>query len=167
MAGSEKSGIQFAHPALFEKNLAILTPTQKTDSKSLKKIIALWEGIGSKVVKLDPKKHDQIMSAVSHLPHVAAYALMEMFMHPRLVKLDALPFGAGSLRDFSRVAESSPELWSQIFRLNKTAVVEAIDLYQETLEKMKKAILASDKGSDDALLKMLSRAKEVRKKVSV
>ncbi|MEK7703084.1 MAG: prephenate dehydrogenase/arogenate dehydrogenase family protein [Nitrospirota bacterium] len=166
MAGLEKSGIQFAKPTLFDKNLTILTPTAMTDSKALKKVAALWEGMGAKVVKLDPKKHDQIMSVVSHLPHLVAYTLMEVFSHPRMTKLDPLPFSAGSLRDFSRVAESSPELWSQIFRLNKTAVIEAIDLYQETLEKLKKTILAADKGKETDLLTLLTKAQVVRKRIN-
>jgi prephenate dehydrogenase len=169
MAGSEKSGIQSACPTLFDKALAILTPTSKTDKKAFEKVCLLWEGIGAEVVKIDPIKHDQIMAVVSHLPHVVAYSLMELFSHPRLVKSDMLSFAAGGLRDFTRIAESAPDVWHDIFRLNKTAVVEAIDLYQETLEKMKKAILSTEKGSrsggEDVLLKILNNAKMVRERI--
>jgi len=164
MAGSEKSGIQYAFPTLFKKALLILTPTLKTDKKAIEKVAAFWKGIGSEVVKIDPIKHDQIMAVVSHLPHLVAYAMMELFFHPRLIKWDMLPFAAGGLRDFTRIAESAPDVWHDIFRLNKTAVVEAIDLYQETLEKMKKAILAAEK-SDDDLLKILNNAKSVRQRI--
>ncbi len=165
MAGSEKSGIQSALPTLFNKALAILTPTTKTDKKAVEKVAALWKGIGAEVVKIDPMKHDQIMAVVSHLPHVVAYALMELFSHPRLAKSNMISFAAGGLRDFTRIAESSPDMWHDIFKLNKTAVVEAIDLYQETLEKMKKAILASQKKDDDVLLKILNNAKSVRERI--
>jgi len=171
MAGSEKSGIQSAFPTLFDKALAILTPTSKTDKKAIEKVSALWKGIGAEVVKMDPIKHDQIMATVSHLPHVVAYALMELFSHPRLVKSNMLSFAAGGLRDFTRISESAPDVWHDIFQLNKTAVVEAIDLYQETLEKMKMAILSAQKGgtpsagNDDTLLKILNNAKTVRQRI--
>ncbi len=165
MAGSEKSGIQSAFPTLFSKALAILTPHLKTDKKAVEKVTALWNGIGAQVVKIDPIKHDQIMAVVSHLPHVVAYALMELFSHPRLIKSDTLSFSAGGLRDFTRVAESAPDVWHDIFHLNKKAVVDAIDWYQETLEKMKKAILSSEKSGGDDLLKILNNAKTVREKI--
>ncbi len=169
MAGSEKSGIQSACPTLFDKALSILTPTSKTDKNAFKKVCLLWEGIGAEVVKIDPIKHDQIMAVVSHLPHVIAYSLMELFSHPRLVKSDMLSFAAGGLRDFTRIAESAPDVWHDILHLNKKAVVEAIDLYQETLEKMKKAILSTEKGGlrgeKDALLKILNNAKTVRQRI--
>ncbi|MBI3358470.1 MAG: prephenate dehydrogenase/arogenate dehydrogenase family protein [Nitrospirae bacterium] len=165
MAGSEKSGIQSAFPTLFGKALFILTPTSKTDKKAIEKVAALCKGIGAEVVKIDPIKHDQIMAVVSHLPHLVAYSLMELFFHPRLIKSDMLSFAAGGLRDFTRIAESAPNVWHDIFLLNKTAVVEAIDLYQETLEKMKKAILAAEKGDEDALFKILNNAKSVREKI--
>jgi prephenate dehydrogenase len=165
IAGSEKSGVLASLPTLFDRSVAILTPTPHTDRKALVKVAQFWKGMGTSVVEMDPIKHDQTMAVVSHLPHLLAYGLMELFYHPR-VTMKPLSFSAGSLRDFTRVAESSPELWSQIFQLNKTAVIETIDLYQETLEKMKKAILASEKGSGDDLLKILGRAKEVRKRIT-
>lgn len=175
MAGSEKSGIQSAVPTLFEKALAVLTPTSKTDKKAIEKVAALWKGVGAEVVKIDPVKHDQIMAVVSHLPHLVAYALMELFFHPRLIKSDMLSFAAGGLRGFTRIAESPSDVWHDIFQFNKAAVVEAIDLYQETLEKMKKAILAAETGGqrgntllkrdEDALLKILNNAKTVRQRI--
>ncbi len=171
MAGREKSGITSAIPTLFEKTVAILTPTKLTDKKALKKIVSLWKGMGSTVVEVDPKAHDQMMAAVSHLPHLVAYALMELFTHPKMVKPDPLPYSAGGLRDFTRIAESSPEMWHDIFLGNKLALVEAIDLYQETLEKFKKVILNTKigvkgvAGEGDELLKILSHAKIVRQRI--
>jgi prephenate dehydrogenase len=166
MAGSEKSGIQSAFPTLFDRALTILTPTSKTNKKALEKVSALWKGIGAEVIKIAPLKHDQIMAVVSHLPHVLAYALMELFSHPRLIKSDMLSFAGGGLRDFTRIAESAPDMWDGILKLNQKDVVDAIDLYQETLEKMKKAILAEpQKGDDDTLLKILKNAKTVRQRL--
>jgi prephenate dehydrogenase len=115
MAGREKSGVSAALPHLFEKAIAILTPTNHTDKKALRKIGALWKGMGSSVVEMDPVVHDRMMAAVSHLPHLVAYALMELFAHPKMVKPDPLPFSAGGLRDFTRIVESSPDMWQDIF----------------------------------------------------
>ncbi len=171
VAGRELPGVSAALPTLFDKSVTILTPTPKTDRKALRKIATFWKGIGSTVVEIDPDNHDQAMAAVSHLPHIVAYALMDLFFHPKLTKSDPLPFSAGSLRDFTRVVESSPELWHDIFLGNKRALVEAIDLYQETLEKLKKAVLTAKQGTGgggnqgDELYKILSRAKAVRQRM--
>ncbi len=162
MAGGEKSGVQAAIPSLFEKSVTLLTPTEKTNRKALKDVATLWKAVGASVTEIDPMAHDQAVAAVSHLPHLVAYALMELFSHPRMAKSDPLPFAAGSLRDFTRVADSSPELWRDIFLLNKMALVEMVDLYQETLEKLKKAIL---NGQNDEILKILNRAKTIRQRV--
>jgi prephenate dehydrogenase len=169
MAGRERSGISAAIPNLFEKAIAILTPTKDTDKKALRKVSALWKGMGSSVVEVDPMVHDRMMAAVSHLPHLVAYALMELFAHPKMVKPDPLPFSAGGLRDFTRIAESSPEMWHDIFLGNKRALIDTLDLYQETLEKMKKAILSAKPSGKieeaDELFKMLGRAKMVRQRI--
>jgi len=178
MVGLQKSGVSSALPKFFDSSTAMLTPTSKTDPAALKKVAQLWKGVGAKVVEIDPYKHDQIMSVVSHLPHLLAYNLMELFNHPRVVR-NSLSYAAGGLRDFTRIAESSPEMWHDIFRLNKKALFEAIDCYQETLEAFKKAIIEAKPreadrnqnmgdrpahGGDD-LFKILSRAKALREKI--
>ncbi len=178
IAGSEKSGVSAALPTLFNRSVAILTPTSNTDRKALLKVARLWKGLGTSVVEMDPIKHDQTMAVVSHLPHLLAYGLMELFFHPR-VTMQPLSFSAGSLRDFTRVAESSPEIWHDIFRMNQGALLEALDLYQETLEKMKKAICNAQPGEATAhtrnnvhhrsgpetLAQILMHAKTVRRKI--
>ncbi|HLG22838.1 MAG TPA: prephenate dehydrogenase/arogenate dehydrogenase family protein, partial [Candidatus Manganitrophaceae bacterium] len=162
IAGREKSGVEAATTELFEGSRLILTPLPGTDPKAVKKLTALWEETGARVMKMDPIDHDHIFAAVSHLPHLVAYALMETLTHPRIARRDPVQFSAGGLRDFTRIAASSPEMWRDIFLLNKEAMVEMIDLYQETLEKLKKKILDGD---GRGLLEILEQAKTIRQRV--
>jgi prephenate dehydrogenase len=163
IAGREKSGVEAATAELFEGSRCILTPTSKTDPKALKKITALWTGAGARVAEIDPVDHDRILAAVSHLPHLIAYALMETLTHPRIARQDPVQFSAGGLRDFTRIAGSSAEMWRDIFLQNKEAMIEMIDLYQETLERLKKKI---HDGDGEGLIEILNRAKTIRQKVS-
>ena len=173
MVGREKSGVSSALPKFFDQSITILTPTPKTDTKVLRRVANLWKGVGASVVEMDPHQHDRVMAFVSHLPHFLAFALMDMFNDSR-VPAHALTRSAGGLRDATRIAESSPEMWHDIFRLNKVALFEAIDCYQETLENLKKAITTArprEEGAHapregDALLKILMRAKALREKLS-
>lgn len=161
IAGREKSGVEAAKADLFQGSRCVLTPTAATDPNALKKVTALWEKAGAKVALIDPFAHDQILGAVSHLPHLAAYALMETLAHPKIARNKPVQFSAGGLRDFTRIAASSPEMWRDIFLSNREVMVEMIDLFQETIEKIKKKILDGD---GDGLLEIFDRAKEIRQK---
>ncbi|TAK00620.1 MAG: prephenate dehydrogenase/arogenate dehydrogenase family protein, partial [Candidatus Manganitrophaceae bacterium] len=161
IAGREKSGVEAATADLFQGNRCILTPTAQSNPKALKKVAALWEKAGARVSEMDPFDHDQILAAVSHLPHLVAYVLMETLTHPKIAKKNPVQFSAGGLRDFTRIAASSPEMWRDIFLLNREAMVEMVDLYQETLEKVKKKIIDGD---GPGLMEIFSRAKSVRQK---
>lgn len=178
MVGLQKSGVSSALPNFFDHSTLILTPTSKTDPAATRKVAQLWKGVGAKVVEMDPHKHDQIMSVVSHLPHFLAYASMELFNHSRAAQ-NALPYAAGGLRDFTRIAKSSPEMWHDIFRLNKETLFAALDSYQAILESFKKAIITAKPREEgrsqyegdgpahggDELLKILTRAKALREKL--
>jgi prephenate dehydrogenase len=161
IAGREKSGVEAASAELFQGSRCVLTPTARTDANALKKMTTLWEKAGAKVTQMDPFDHDQILGAVSHLPHLAAYALMETLAHPKIARNKPVRFSAGGLRDFTRIAASSPEMWRDIFLNNKEVMVEMIDLFQETVEKIKKKILDED---GDGLFEIFERAKEIRQK---
>ncbi|MBI3804744.1 MAG: prephenate dehydrogenase/arogenate dehydrogenase family protein [Nitrospirae bacterium] len=161
IAGREKSGVEAATADLFQGSRCILTPTPATDRKALKKVASLWEKAGARVSELGPMEHDQILAAVSHLPHLVAYALMETLAHPKIAKRNPVEYSAGGLRDFTRIAGSSAEMWRDIFLLNRDAVVEMVDLYQETIEKIKKRILEED---GPGLIEIFERAKAIRQK---
>ena len=161
IAGREKSGVEAAERELFQGSRCVLTPTPRTDPDALKKVTAFWEKAGAKVALIDPFDHDQILGAVSHLPHLAAYALMETLVHPKIARNKPVQFSAGGLRDFTRIAASSPEMWRDIFLSNREVMVEMIDLFQETVEKIKKKILDGD---GEGLLEIFARAREIRRK---
>ncbi|MFY9270642.1 MAG: prephenate dehydrogenase/arogenate dehydrogenase family protein [Candidatus Manganitrophaceae bacterium] len=161
VAGREKSGVEAADPDLFQGSRCILTPTPRTDRKALRQVAALWEKAGACVSEMDPFDHDRILAAVSHLPHFVAYALMETLTHPKISKRNSVEYSAGGLRDFTRIAASSPEMWRDIFLFNKKALIETVDLYQETIEKIKKKIM---EGDGPGLVEIFERAKLIRQK---
>jgi len=163
IAGREKSGVMAATPTLFNGACTIVTPTAQTDPQALKRVCRFWEALGARVSTLDPFEHDRILAAVSHLPHLLAYALMETLHHPRISPLDPVQYSAGGLRDFTRIAGSSAEMWRDIFLQNRSAVIETIDAYQESVERIKKNIL---RGDGQALTEIFERAKAIRKQVT-
>jgi prephenate dehydrogenase len=167
IAGKEKTGVAAGSDQLFKGARCILTPTKRTDPQALERIRQLWEETGSIVLTMDPHLHDQILGAVSHLPHIAAFALMNALADlrdHRLAALDLAGHSGGGLRDTTRIAASSPEMWRDIFLWNRDNVVSYIDEYQRALEDLKRLIKAGDAAGIE---KTLERAKGEREKLSV
>ena len=167
IAGKEKTGVAAGSDQLFKGARCILTPTKQTDPQALERIRQLWEATGSIVLTMDPHLHDQILGAVSHLPHIAAFALMNALADlrdHRLAALDLAGHSGGGLRDTTRIAASSPEMWRDIFLWNRDNLVSYIDEYQRVLEVFKGLIKAGDAAGIE---KALERAKGEREKLSV
>jgi prephenate dehydrogenase len=167
IAGKEKTGVAAGSDQLFKGARCILTPTKRTDPQALEQIKQLWEETGSVLLTMDPHLHDQILGAVSHLPHVAAFALMNALADlrdHRLAALDLAGHSGGGLRDTTRIAASSPEMWRDIFLWNRGNLVSYIDEYQRALEDLKRLIKAGDAVGIE---KALERAKGEREKLSV
>lgn len=159
VAGTEESGVGAAFPALFETRKCILTPTAKTDKEALKKVKEIWEAAGSEVIVMDAEKHDCILAAVSHLPHVIAYSLVNTVDDVRDFEESILNYSAGGFRDFTRIASSSPEMWRDICLLNRRAILDMIDRFEEKLSALKKSIEAEE-GKN--LLNAFRNAKDAR-----
>ena len=167
IAGKEKTGVAAGSDQLFKGARCILTPTARTDSTALARVTQLWEQTGSIVLTMDPHLHDQILGAVSHLPHVAAFALMNALADlrdQRLPSLDLARHSGGGLRDTTRIAASSPEMWRDIFLWNRDNVVAYIERYIQTLEELKQVIKAGDTAGIE---KALERAKTEREQLKV
>jgi prephenate dehydrogenase len=167
IAGKEKTGVAAGSDQLFKGARCILTPTKHTDPQALERIRQLWEETGSIVLTMDPHLHDQILGAVSHLPHIAAFALMNALADlrdHRLAALDLAGHSGGGLRDTTRIAASSPEMWRDIFLWNRDNLVSYIEEYQRVLEGFKGLIKAGDAAGIE---KALERAKGEREKLSV
>lgn len=165
IAGREKTGVAAGSIDLFKGARCILTPTAKTDAGALAKVRQVWEAAGSVVLSMDPFLHDRVLGAVSHLPHVAAFALINALTEVkegRTPELDLLAYAGGGLRDTTRIAASSPEMWRDIFLWNRDNVVALIEVYERHLQALKRLIQAGD---GPGIEKELERAKQVREKL--
>jgi len=153
LAGSEKRGIVNAQPHLFEDSLCILTTTNKTKGASLRKIKLLWRRLGARTLILTPSLHDKILSFTSHLPHILAFSLIGVI--PRKF----LRFASGGLRDTTRIAASSSELWPDILLSNRKNILKDIELFEAQLSRLKAAVRRKDK---ETLKIILEKAKRNR-----
>lgn len=160
IAGRERSGPAAASATLFEDARCVLTPTPRTDRQALARIRRLWEGVGAVVELMDPEEHDDIFAAVSHLPHAVAYALMNAMLDLQADGRDVLPYSAGGLRDFTRVAASDPTMWRDIFLANRPALLDALRRFRAALARLEAALAAGD---DAALWAECDRARRVRR----
>jgi prephenate dehydrogenase len=166
IAGKEKTGAAAGSEDLFSGKRCILTPTQQTNPQALEQVRALWQEAGAVVLTMDPQLHDKILGAVSHLPHVAAFALMNALVDIRseVPALDLAGHSGGGLRDTTRIAASSPEMWRDIFLWNRENVVGCIRAYERSLGELRQLIQTGDAAGIE---KMLERAKEEREKFPV
>ncbi len=130
MVGSEKAGVEFIIKGLYEKGVCIVTPEKRTDSKKSASITLLWEALGMKVIKMAPKEHDECTAAVSHFPHLAAFAMV--VSHEGQIRKNKAVIGPG-FKDSTRIAASNEELWSEIILMNKGEILKNIDLYIKQL----------------------------------
>lgn len=159
IAGTEHSGAEAAFAELFIDRRCIITPTYNTDQTALAAVRLVWEAAGSRVAVMDALVHDRILAAVSHLPHLIAYSLVNTVADIEESGVDALGFSAGGFKDFTRIASSSPEMWTDICAMNKASLIEMIVAFQSRLERLKGLV-----GSDDydAIRSDFERAKTVR-----
>lgn len=154
IAGREKHGVEAASEDLFRGARCILTPTERTEGAALEAVASLWKAAGMNVTTMTPERHDHVFAAVSHLPHAAAYAMVNTVVEFSEGTENYISFSGAGFRDFTRIAASSPEMWRDICLLNGKNIVEMIEQYQFSLNKIKKAI----KHQDGAKLERLFRA---------
>jgi prephenate dehydrogenase len=158
IAGSEQSGPGAARADLYQGKRVVLTPQAETRAGAIATVRALWEAVGAQVETLDAAQHDRVFAAVSHLPHLAAFALVDDLA--QRADGDAFfRFAASGFRDFTRIAGSSPEMWRDIALANRDAVVAELDAYLDALQILRQAVDAED---GDVLLKIFSRARTAR-----
>jgi prephenate dehydrogenase len=156
IAGREKHGVDAATETLFQGAKCILTPTDRTDAAALDAVRNLWSAAGMHVVNMDPDRHDHIFAAVSHLPHAAAYAMVSTVAEFSSETDNYITFSGAGFRDFTRIAASSPEMWRDVCLLNGKNIVEMIEQYQFSLNRIKKAIKHKDGHRLEALFRAAS-----------
>ena len=144
IAGTENSGFETSFSTLFEGRKCILTPVETTNPHALEKVKALWSGVGSTVVCMDGDEHDEVLAAVSHLPHIIAYSMLNSLLEREGFEETILSFAAGGFKDFTRIAASHPEMWRDIAIMNKDKLLSAIKLFQDYLDELKEAIAGED-----------------------
>ena len=159
MAGSEKAGVEAAFPDLFLGATYILTPTDATDITAVGKMTTLAESIGARVEIMTPEKHDAAVAVVSHLPHAMAAALLHQAEAAQMNSDKVFRIAAGSFRDLTRISDSPPEIWRDIFLTNADSICDAIDDFQKHLSELKDALLECD---EEILLKYFENAQNIR-----
>lgn len=158
IAGDERSGPDAARTGLFNGARVILTP-EGGDDPDIDAVTRMWEAVGARVQRMTPELHDEVFAWVSHLPHMAAFALVEAVLRrdPEWVSLSG-----GGLRDYTRIAASSPRMWSDIALSNRDSLLGAI----EGLERSLKGIRSSlEEGDRDKLERIFTGVAEVRRRL--
>lgn len=158
IAGAEKSGVSAAKADLFFGKNVVLTPNEQTSKQALSKVRALWEATGANVLEMSAEAHDQIFAAVSHLPHLLAFALVDDLAN-RKNSQQLFDFAASGFRDFTRIAGSSPEMWRDISLANREALLSELEAYQSELKLLQKLLENKD---GDGLEAMFERASNAR-----
>jgi len=158
IAGTEHSGAAAAFEALFRDRVVVLTPVAETDPSALATIEECWKQCGASVRRLDAERHDAILSAVSHLPHLLAFALMAA-LATRADADECFDLAGTGLRDVTRLAASHPAMWRDVCLANRDALRGDIARYRAELDRID-ALLEQRDGA--ALLALYTRAREAR-----
>ncbi len=158
ITGKEVSGVEHADADLYTGKQVILTPIERTFTVQLQKAVDVWTALGCHVVKMSPQSHDAAYAAVSHLPHLIAFALISSISGQAHGK-DYLSLAGPGFRDFTRIAASDPKMWRDILIANKEELLEQSKIFQNTLHSLEKLIASAD---GDALEDQIDQASQTR-----
>jgi prephenate dehydrogenase len=150
IAGTEHSGATAAFPTLFRDRNVVLTPLTETEPAAIATVASLWQACGARVREIDAAAHDRIFAAVSHLPHLLAFALVDAFAS-RPDANDLFGFAASGFRDFTRIAASSPEMWRDIALANRPALLAEVDAFRAQLDRVAGMLAAGDGAALEAV----------------
>jgi len=158
IAGAEQSGVAAAKDDLFDRHMHILTPLAESDASAVTLISSLWQACGAEVVTMSVERHDEVLAATSHLPHLLAFSLVDTLARESENR-EIFKYAAGGFRDFSRIAASDPTMWHDIFLTNKDAMLKILKRFQSDLGILEQAIEHDD---GDLLHTVFTRAKSAR-----
>jgi prephenate dehydrogenase len=158
ITGKEVAGVEHADADLYRGKQVILTPIEKTQTAHLKRAQDLWEALGCHVQQMAPDSHDAAFAAVSHLPHLVAFALMDAIQRQPQGK-EFLGLAGPGFRDFTRIAASDPKVWRDILLSNRVELVEQARMFQRSLENM---LQLAETGASDQLEEVIAQASQVR-----
>ena len=158
IAGTEKNGVESSFAELYQNRRVILTPVSQTDDSAIARVHAMWRYCGAEINRMSPVDHDRVLAATSHLPHMLAFALVDMLSRVDYEE-DIFKYAAGGFRDFTRIASSNPVMWRDICIANKDAVASLVESYADEMMDLARAIREDD---IDALTRMFMNAKKHR-----
>jgi prephenate dehydrogenase len=156
IAGAEKSGAPAASAELFRGRRVVLTPLKENSRQDISKVEAAWSACGARVSRMDAKEHDAVLAAVSHLPHLLAFALVHD-VASRRNSAQLFSFAAGGFRDFTRIASSHPEMWRDICVANRDRLVGELARFSIKLARVRKLL-----DSPARLEKLFAEARNAR-----
>ncbi len=160
IAGGENSGLEASTANLYQGAKCIVTPTDKTNNSALEKISALWQAVGMQIINLSAEEHDFVFGAVSHLPHIVVYALMNTLGSLRTQdNREVTAFSGAGLKDITRIASSDPVMWRDICLSNRNHSLDLIDRFQNKLDEIRSTI---EKGDGQALKEEFIAANKYR-----
>lgn len=155
MAGSEKTGVEFARADLFDRALCLVTPLPETPKPVVRWVRDFWESLGGLTQVMDPDRHDQMLARVSHLPHAVATALVHLSLDEKAIDLAGPGFA-----DATRIASGDADLWTDIFRTNRRALQESTDRLIAELTRFRERLSADDERALRAWLDEGKRARD-------
>ena len=158
IAGKELAGVEHADPELYHGRQVILTPIERTLTAQLDKAHKLWTALGCHVKQMSPEAHDAAYAAVSHLPHLVAFALMNGISSQQQAE-DFLSLAGPGFRDFTRIAASDPVVWRDILMSNREELLAQSRLFQRALHALETAINADNPDALEALIDQASSAR--------
>jgi prephenate dehydrogenase len=158
IAGKEVSGVEHADADLYKDKQVILTPIERTLTVQLQQAVDVWTALGCRVVQMSPEAHDAAFAAVSHLPHLIAFALMNAISEQAHGK-DYLSLAGTGFRDFTRIAASDPKVWRDIMLSNKEELLAQSRLFQQSLQTLELMITS---GNTEALENLIEQASTTR-----
>jgi prephenate dehydrogenase len=160
IAGAEHSGVRAARAELFRGRRVVLAPLAENDPADVAKIAAAWQACGARISRMTAEEHDAVFAAVSHLPHVLAYALVHEFAG-RANSAQLFGYAASGFRDFTRIASSHPEMWRDICVANRDALLAELDRYTAKLAEIRARL---DAGDGAALERVFIEARAARER---
>lgn len=162
IAGTENSGFEASFAELFENRVCVLTPTDSTQPEAIARVKQLWSSAGSTVICMDMDTHDKIFAAISHLPHMVAFSLVNAVVDMKDFAQNIIQYSAGGFKDFTRIAASDPVMWRDVALMNRDNLLKTIDFFSRSLDELKDAITHSDGTKLEALFK---RSRDTRRTI--
>lgn len=158
MTGKEVSGVEHADADLYTGKQLIITPIERTQVTHLNRAVAVWEALECRVIKMSPDAHDSAFAAVSHLPHLIAFALINGIANQDMGK-EYLSLAGPGFRDFTRIAASDPKMWRDVLLANRNELLVQSKMFRDTLAAMEAAI---ESGNTEALETLIGQASQTR-----